>query len=299
MIIVVSDVHLGYKKSDKDSFNNFIDSDLTKLDEEDHLVLLGDIFDFWRENFVEVTTEYKKNVVGKDVEATNTEGMITKKLYLLQKKNRFHVHYIVGNHDYSILYFSERNMTFPFLVNHRNLRLSVNGRKFCFTHGYEFEVLANFVFITIEEYEKICKDLCDVRSTTIGKIESGLWSVLHPHFLGKTFEDRHTVVKSMAKSPKARMKELHPPGRSLEYTLLKPRNKIEELAMSPVARSMLIGGDPDETLIFGHTHSPLITEDSTVINSGSWVKDNNYNNTFVEIDNNGDVFLRDRARSGV
>jgi metallophosphoesterase superfamily enzyme len=30
MIIVVSDVHLGYEKSDKDNFDKFIDSELTK-----------------------------------------------------------------------------------------------------------------------------------------------------------------------------------------------------------------------------------------------------------------------------
>jgi UDP-2,3-diacylglucosamine pyrophosphatase LpxH len=47
MIIVVSDVHLGYDKSDKDNFNNFIDSDeLIKLKPNDHLVLLGDVLDF-------------------------------------------------------------------------------------------------------------------------------------------------------------------------------------------------------------------------------------------------------------
>ena len=56
--------------------------------------------------------------------------------------------------------------------------------------------------------------------------------------------------------------------------LLKPRNKIEELAMSPVAWSIFIGGQPDEAIIFGHTHSPCITDDKMVINVGSWVTDN-------------------------
>lgn len=48
MIVVVSDVHLGYTQSDQNNFNNFIDSELTKLNENDHLVILGDLLDFWR-----------------------------------------------------------------------------------------------------------------------------------------------------------------------------------------------------------------------------------------------------------
>jgi UDP-2,3-diacylglucosamine pyrophosphatase LpxH len=51
MIIVVSDIHLGYNKCNKDLFDEFIDSKLTKLDKTDHLILLGDLFDFWRKNW--------------------------------------------------------------------------------------------------------------------------------------------------------------------------------------------------------------------------------------------------------
>jgi predicted phosphodiesterase len=54
---------------------------------------------------------------------------------------------------------------------------------------------------------------------------------------------------------------------------------------------MLIGGKPDETLIFGHTHSPFISEDKMIVNSGSWVTDNNSHNTYIEIDDIGDVNL--------
>ena len=61
--------------------------------------------------------------------------------------------------------------------------------------------------------------------------------------------------------------------------------------MSPVARSILIGGKPDGTIIFGHTHSPFITEDKKVVNSGSWVTDNDFHDTYVEIDNTGNVNL--------
>jgi UDP-2,3-diacylglucosamine pyrophosphatase LpxH len=298
MIIVVSDVHLGYKKCNMDLFDEFIDHKLTKLNTDDHLVLLGDLLDFWRKNCVEVTVEFEKKGTADALVPTNKEGIIIRKLYELQKRTQ--VHYVIGNHDYSILYFSQRVHSqrldcFPFTVV-RDLHLSVqgSGKRFYLIHGYEFEVLANFGYITIEEYENICQHLCDVRDTTIGELESGFWAALHPRFAGKISEDHHNVVKSIVRRPEDRMKELHSVMKSPEERtkpILMPRNKIEELAMSPVARSILIGGKPDETIIFGHTHSPFITEDKRVVNSGSWVTDNDFHDTYVEIDNTGNVNL--------
>ena len=78
--------------------------------------------------------------------------------------------------------------------------------------------------------------------------------------------------------------------------LLKPRNKIEELAMSPVARSIFIGGKRNEAIIFGHTHSPFITDDKMVINSDSWMTDNDFHDTYIEIDNDGNANLYQYTR---
>jgi len=46
MIIVISDVHLGDEKCNRESFQRFV-SFLAKQEIE-HLVLLGDVLDFWR-----------------------------------------------------------------------------------------------------------------------------------------------------------------------------------------------------------------------------------------------------------
>ena len=47
MIVAVSDVHLGHKDEGKqERFLEFLDR--CDTGEIDHLVLLGDIFDFWR-----------------------------------------------------------------------------------------------------------------------------------------------------------------------------------------------------------------------------------------------------------
>ena len=82
MIIAVSDVHLGYDKCNLNDFLRFLNEcDSAGID---HLILLGDILDFWRKNNAEVVTE-KKN------------AEILAKLAKLNVKN---IHYVVGNHDY-------------------------------------------------------------------------------------------------------------------------------------------------------------------------------------------------------
>ena len=61
MIIAVSDVHLGetgFQEQDR-QFSNFLDYvQNTLLKEGGDLVLLGDIFDFWRGDSVDVLEKY-------------------------------------------------------------------------------------------------------------------------------------------------------------------------------------------------------------------------------------------------
>jgi metallophosphoesterase superfamily enzyme len=56
MIAVISDVHLGYEKCNRESFIDFVN---VFLGEEhiDHVVLLGDILDFWRRSAKNVVEE--------------------------------------------------------------------------------------------------------------------------------------------------------------------------------------------------------------------------------------------------
>ena len=86
MIIAVSDVHLGednYQEQDKQfsSFLDYVKDDLLK--EGGDFVLLGDIFDFWRKDSVEILDVY--------------EEIIAK---LMSFPNKAKVHYVIGNHDY-------------------------------------------------------------------------------------------------------------------------------------------------------------------------------------------------------
>lgn len=54
--------------------------------------------------------------------------------------------------------------------------------------------------------------------------------------------------------------------------------------MFPLARSALIGGEQNESLIFGYTHHPFISEYKMTVNNGSWLTDNDFHNTFIKID---------------
>jgi UDP-2,3-diacylglucosamine pyrophosphatase LpxH len=86
MIISVSDVHLGedgYLEQDSQfsKWLDFIRKDVLK--NGGHLVLLGDIVDFWRKDSLQILQEYE-NAIGK----------------LLEFPSNVDIHYVAGNHDF-------------------------------------------------------------------------------------------------------------------------------------------------------------------------------------------------------
>ena len=217
MIIVVSDVHLGYDKCNKMAFNGFLD-EVAKCDVDD-VVLLGDILEFWRRNNVSVAFE--------------NEDILTK----LQRLNT-RLHYVVGNHDNAILKLSERFPQFyPFDVS-KYLRLKSGGSEFYFTHGYELDVLANLEPMTIEAYEQVSESLCQLTEAFFGSILSSLWSTLHVTF--KRGEELEARIASIIKPPQER----------------REMDRIEQFATSKI-KNIFLGLKEDEKLIFGHTHRPF------------------------------------------
>ena len=55
MIVVISDVHLGYEKCNTENFKRFVD--FLGTQNIAHLVLLGDVLDFWRRSANNVVKE--------------------------------------------------------------------------------------------------------------------------------------------------------------------------------------------------------------------------------------------------
>ncbi len=179
MILVVSDLHLGYKKSNHEDFVNFLDGyENVKID---NLILLGDMLDFWRCKSNKIITENRE---------------ILSKLSNLSGK----IHYIAGNHDYYILNLKEKlGENYPFKVS-KYLRLEDNGKLFYFMHGYELEVLSTLDPLTIELYEKFSQKMCFTEDI-IGGIAGFLWDFLQ---ISRRSLDR--VTEEMKKTPQNRKK---------------------------------------------------------------------------------------------
>lgn len=261
MIIVVSDVHLGYEYCNAGDFLNFLDNCISH--EIDHLILLGDVFEFWRRNNADIILDK----VNTDIIARLGDPRIKK------------VHYVIGNHDYYMLNLYERRINegqpFPFTIS-KSLRLTDGGKKFFFIHGYELEVLANLEPLTIEAYESLSERLCMAKDTLGGYITS-LWNL---------WKNRSVFAAKIGYIEK-------PPAER------KGISKADRLATSPGAY-LFLGKMPDEILVYGHTHRPYVSEDGMVVNTGSWVsekgKDRRFN-TYLKIED-GRFELKDYYTGG-
>ena len=268
MILVFSDVHLGYKKCNKEDFSRFLDEIKTK--EIEHLVILGDLFDFWRRKNAEIILE---------------NDDILKKLDNINAKN---IHYVIGNHDYYMLKLDKRyENNYPFTVS-KFLRLENGEKNFYFIHGYEFEAI-NLEPITLEDYEDLSESMC-LNGNMVGKIEDESWDLAQKTIdeIEETF-NRFREVTDKMKSLENQMKQN---SRDRLESLVETK-KIYNLAISH-GKYYLLGMKPDERLVFGHTHGPFINKEKTVVNTGSWVdelKSKQYQNSYVEI-NEGNIELK-------
>ena len=142
-VMLVSDLHLGYKNADKDSFNRFLDS-LASDKETTDLVLLGDIVDMWRRDASGVFLE---------------NWDIVHKIITLKQKMR--VHYVAGNHDYHVL--QMRGNSYPFSFT-KNLKFTDGDHTYTICHGHEFdptqkpalmEALCHVMYDPIEGFESL------------------------------------------------------------------------------------------------------------------------------------------------
>lgn len=173
MILVVSDVHLGYDNCNKKDFLAFLDG--YKGTNIEHLVLLGDFFDFWRCNNARVVEK-------------NEDVMV--KISDIKAKN---IHYVAGNHDYYILDLNKRYEDL-FIVS-KYLRLEDGNKSFFFVHGYELEAILWEFPASLETYEEICNEMCFNKDIT-GGILSKIWDLRG--YLIKAF------IKDMDKEPHKR-----------------------------------------------------------------------------------------------
>jgi UDP-2,3-diacylglucosamine pyrophosphatase LpxH len=147
MIIAVSDVHLGYSKSNKADFARFLDCVAVREDVTD-LVLAGDILEFWRRDMVAATME-NSDIIARLVTMRNG-GM--------------KIHYIAGNHDYTVRHLKIFPNRFKFSTK---VELVEDGVKYMFTHGWELDSIQNDAF-----FDALC--YCNDK---YGRVADQAWNV--------------------------------------------------------------------------------------------------------------------------
>lgn len=222
MILAVSDVHLGYEMCDKGAFTEFVHNYVSEtLGPDDHLVLLGDIFDFWRKRNADCLM--RSEVILKDMLSLDTT-----------------VHYVVGNHDYAMLQFKRMFREYGAFEMEKYVRLQSGSTSFFFVHGYQLDVVVNYESMTLRDYERISEELCR-SGNALGRVLSGLWG----------------ITKKLQKPPEKRKNWVRHQG-SIPKTVAHIKN-VEDLACS-AGRSVVLGMRSDEMLVFGHTHRPFVNE---------------------------------------
>ena len=241
MIVAVSDVHLGetgFQEQDR-QFSNFLDYvQNSLLKEGGDLVLLGDIFDFWRGDLVEVLEEYS--------------GIIEK---LLNFPSRVNVHYIVGNHDFYLNEIPEYFNENPFKSFGKSMIIK-DVQYFRFIHGYQLEVMTNPYTKDMELYESLAMRLSYHAGIT-GHAASDIWQVLT-----SLTQHESEYISSMLKDPSSRLNGKHQGG-----------DMIDVFSKSKT-RQFILGGKFD-WLVYGHTHHPFMDDASMTINTGSWGRNQN------------------------
>lgn len=240
MIIATSDVHLGYSKSDRVEFARFLDWVAVQEDVTD-LVLAGDILEFWRRDMVAVTME-------------NADIMAR---LIAMYKSGMRVHYIAGNHDYTVRHLKIFPNRFKFS---EKVELTQDGVDYTFLHGHEFDQDQNPVF-----YDALCYTNDDA-----GRFANRAW-------------DMYVKYVSPMKYPLEWIRQWIS-KKSIDLMMKTPEDRgyVQTFAPSTMLSTTMEG----EVTISGHTHVPGIHEDTNSVDLGSWVHDSRdrVHNTYVVID---------------
>lgn len=246
MIIATGDVHLGYRYCDRATFSRFLDW-VSEQDGVTDFVLAGDILDLWRRDMVGVTME---------------SAPIIAKIIALQKSG-MHVHYIAGNHDYSVRHLDLFPTRFDFSTK---VELMEDDVKYTFIHGWELD----------QDQDPIYFDALCYSNDKWGRVADRVWDVYSKYISPLVY-------------PLAWLRQWA------------TKKEIEQMMRTPEERGCFTPADGEtlhrsatmegEVLVCGHTHIPCIVESENRCNCGSWCTDSPVHDTFIMIDGN-EVELR-------
>ena len=243
MLIAVSDVHLGYNFCNRVAFSRFLDWVAVQDDVTD-LVLAGDILEFWRRDMIAVTME-NADIIAR---------------LIAMHKGGMNIHYIAGNHDYTVRHLKIFSNRFKFSTK---AEIVEDGVNYTFMHGWELDPDMNDIF-----FDSLCWS-----NDRTGRIADRVWDVYskyvspirYPLEWIRQWISKETI-NEMVKPPEER------------YSV-KTRCGFATSAVDSMIAE-------DEMLICGHTHSPCIIESKKYANCGSWVGDSDAQlyNTYITID---------------
>jgi UDP-2,3-diacylglucosamine pyrophosphatase LpxH len=255
--IVVSDVHLGVEYSNKEKFVDFIDNIENDVE---RIVLLGDIFDFWRRDPVGVLLE-NIDIVDK----------------LLSLEPKINVVFVVGNHDFHLIRFTQSYFGVTFNLNY-DLSLEYGDTRYRFIHGHQLESKR---FGTLGIYETFADMMC-MAGDDIGKAADTIWKKI-----GSGGNIWHKILDLLSFHPQSS-------NPTPKITLPWLKERMGEIMLKPEERNMEKLGEyaielinekyKGEFLVYGHTHEPFVKMEKKIANSGSWVKPSA---TYLEIDAEG------------
>jgi UDP-2,3-diacylglucosamine pyrophosphatase LpxH len=173
----------------------------------------------------------------------------------LQKKMR--VYYVAGNHDFHVLKLQGLGYPINFL---KDLTLKQDGVNCRFVHGWEFDEM---------QREHFMESLCHSMSDQKGERDNNIWAAL-----GRYESDLSRFFSIIDRGRKRRIAEMLQLGP--EERLIENLKGVERKARSTV--------QPNEVLVFGHTHRPFVNKAENLANTGSWVTASPIHNTYVRIE---------------
>lgn len=262
-IIVTSDQHLGYENSNVDDFRRFLKYISSIKNDVESFVILGDFVDMWRRDASGVFLEYSDIV--------NT--------LLALRSAGINIYFIAGNHDYHALRLLHHSYPFEF---RQDLVLPTTSGKlnYRFRHGWEYD---------LAQQPPIMEMLCHNMSDDTGGALSNLYNImLH-------LKDHFSNISDLI--------DFHGGKEGyIKHLMTKPEERLQPF-LSDVERKAYHDVKYAERLVFGHTHRPFVSRDLKLVNTGSWVRDqqtNNANyNTFAEIDGDQIKLMHMKEVSGI
>jgi len=234
-------VHLGYHDSDTQAFSQFLDSLLT--DKPDKLLLLGDIFDFWRRSDADLLLQNQS---------------------IIERLLKLPIVYVRGNHDYSMAQLSRNYPEQPVFEVKPFVTLRNENSSFYLCHGYELEVFTSMETVGIDAYEAFAAAMCHAGETG-GAIASFLWSI-YERLSRADLSEKRKLLMATANTPAETRANLQ---------------KVDAFAKS-VARTVPLGIKPSDLLIFGHTHRPF-KDERTINTGSWIMTEDKREHTYVEI----------------